>query len=138
MSGELWLLASMVSWTIVLVQTHIATQTHDGVSLLLVSYIVCFLIALIFALSLHPEAFVYPYTTISENWLSMVIAGGTSAMGAFFFTLAFKVVPPALGSVILAMDSFVTALIGYWFLNEVLTGLEMLGELLAVIVFTLV
>jgi drug/metabolite transporter (DMT)-like permease len=129
-SGELLVLGSMLCWIVNIMIGDIGAKNLDVFSFTLVDFFMCSVVALLLSFYFEPQEWVYPFRSITGNWVIIAIIGFTEALAFPMSTMGQMYVSPARASLLMSLESLTCALGGFLFLHEYLTGIEMLGCLL--------
>lgn len=131
--GEILVFISMFCWVVSILCCDICSKKVDCISLTSIDFCICTVLSIALALILEPEEWVYPYTSISNNWKSIVFVGFIKA-SAYVLTMIGQIYTTATRAALLySMEGVFTAGLGYLFLNETLTYTELIGCLIMLI-----
>lgn len=128
--GEMIVFVSMLFWVMSIIVADYGAKTVEVISLTYYEFLLTTTLTLLSALYFEPENFVYPFTSIRENWAVIVTVGVTEALAFAFSTLGQMYTPPSKAAVLFSMEAVVCAILAYLFLKESLTHLEFFGAVL--------
>jgi drug/metabolite transporter (DMT)-like permease len=128
--GELLVLGSMLCWIVNIMIGDIGAKNLDVFSFTLVDFFVCSVCALLLSFVFESEQWVYPFTSITSNWVVILVIGLTEALAFPLSTMGQMYVSPARASLLMSLESLTCALGGFLFLGEFLSGIELVGCLL--------
>ena len=89
-----------------------------------------FVICILTSFFYESDQFQYPYTSIMNNVTTITIVGVTDGLAFLLASLGQREVKPSRASLLLSLESLSTLVIGYIFLNETMTYIELFGGLL--------
>ena len=81
----------------------------------------------LFALWFEPDSWIYPFTSIRNLWLNIIVIGLFEGLSYLLATLGQKHVHPSRAGILFSLESVVACCGGYIFLHEILTHIEILG-----------
>lgn len=128
--GEIMVFISMLFWVVSIIIADISTKKVDVVLLTCVDFSVTTIITVLLALYLEPSNWIYPFTTIRENWSSICIVGFTEAVAFLLSMLGQMYTPPTRASLLFSMEAAVCAIFAFFLLGEVLSWIEVFGGLI--------
>ena len=76
---------------------------------------------------MEPNEWIYPYVSIRNNMLNIIIVGFTEASAFALCSLGQITVSSSRAAMILSMEGLSGAICGYLFLSEILTYYELFG-----------
>lgn len=128
--GEATIFVSMLFWVVSIMMSDVGSKKVEVVLLTLVDFLTTTIITLLLALYMEPEAWVYPYTNIRHNMVSIVAVGFSEAVAFTLSTLGQMYTPPSRAALLFSLEAVVCAILSYIFLNETLRPLEICGGFL--------
>ncbi|RYH28905.1 DMT family transporter [archaeon] len=128
--GEATVFVSMLFWVVSIMMSDVGSKKVEVVLLTLVDFLTTTVITLLLALYMEPEAWVYPYTSIQRNIVSIIAVGFSEAVAFTLSTLGQMYTPPSRAALLFSLEAVVCAFLSYIFLNETLRPLETCGGFL--------
>jgi drug/metabolite transporter (DMT)-like permease len=125
--GEVIVFISMFCWVVSIMLSDVGSKKVEVVTLTLIDFFITTIITIGFALYFEPEAWVYPYTSIRSNWISIVVVGFSEAVAFTLSTLGQMYTPPSRAAVLYSLEAVVCAVLSYFCLNEHLRFIEIIG-----------
>jgi len=129
-SGEQYVLISVLFWVVSIMVADEGCKLCDVVDMSIIEFSVPFTICILTAYVYESDQFHYPYTNIMSNITTISIVGITDGLAFLLASLGQREVKPSRASLLLSLESLSTLLIGYIFLNEVMSYIELFGGLL--------
>ena len=99
----------------------------DPIDLTAVMFFVSAIVALIIALIVEQEQWIYPYKAICHNIVWITLLGITEGIGFTFCNLGQQYAGSSRAALILSLESAFAAIACYIFLDESLSTIELLG-----------
>eukprot|EP01039_Chlorochromonas_danica_P008316 gene8316-9168_t len=109
------------------IREDVGCKRTEVVTLTLIDFSTTTIITLLLALYFEPEAWVFPFTTIRNNWFSIVIVGLCEAVSFTLSTLGQMYTPPTRAALLFSMEAVVCAVFAFFILGEVLSVVEIIG-----------
>ncbi len=125
--GDLLELAGAVLWALHVIVVGRAVQHTPALHFAVGQFLVCAFFSLLTGFLLEPAAI----QQVPQLWWTIVYNGIASvAIGFTLQAVGQKYAPPTDAALILSMESVFAAVLGYLFLREILTPLQLLGSFL--------
>eukprot|EP01031_Cornospumella_fuschlensis_P036795 gene36795-44636_t len=128
--GEVTVFVSMLFWVVSIMMSDVGSKKVEVVLLTLVDFLTTTVITFLLALYLEPASWVYPYTHIRHNIVSIVAVGFSEAVAFTLSTLGQMYTPPSRAALLFSLEAVVCAFLSYIFLDETLRPLEICGGFL--------
>jgi drug/metabolite transporter (DMT)-like permease len=128
--GEILVFISTFFWVASILVGDYGAKSVEVISLTLYEFIVATSLNFVFAYSLEPDNFVYPFPAVQENWHLIVIVGITEALAFGLSTLGQMYTPPTRATILFSMEAVVCAVMAYLILGERLSFFELVGAIL--------
>eukprot|EP01038_Epipyxis_sp_PR26KG_P004390 gene4390-6208_t len=129
-TGEFLTFISVFCWVISLIGSDIGAKNVDVLSLVTIDFAITTILTIILALIMEPEYWQYPYHSIRKNWIIIFAVGFTEANAFLWGTLGQIYTPPTRAALLFSLESVSCAFLGYIFLHEQLTYVELFGCIL--------
>lgn len=131
--GEVFVFVGAIFWTFHIVVTDIATNYVDSVSLTLIQFlgtsVLCILSSIMF------EFQEWNIEHILKSWQVILLLGVCECFGFTLAAMGQTHAPPSQAVIIMSFEAIFTAIIGFFFLHELLTGRELFGCFLMILSF---
>jgi len=118
---------SMLFWSASILSTDVASKRVDGVMLTLMEFVFTTIVVAIVAAFVEPQFLTYPFLSIRRNGLNICVLGFTEAMGFTLSTLGQRYTDSSRAALLYSLEGTFCSLLGYIFLHETLTYVELLG-----------
>jgi len=127
--GELFVFLSVFCWVTSIIASDAGAHKCNCITLTAFDFVVSACLGCFLAYLFEPEEWKYPFTSILSSGAMpyILIVGLTEAAGFTLSTLGQMFVAPSRTSLILTLESVTGAIMGYVFLNEMLTAIELVG-----------
>mmetsp|Transcript_32538 Transcript_32538/g.46948 ORF Transcript_32538/g.46948 Transcript_32538/m.46948 type:complete len:399 (-) Transcript_32538:335-1531(-) len=125
--GEVMVFISMLFWSASILSTDVASKRVDGVMLTLMEFVFTTIVVAIVAAFVEPQFLTYPFLSIRRNGLNICVLGFTEAMGFTLSTLGQRYTDSSRAALLYSLEGTFCSLLGYIFLHETLTYVELLG-----------
>lgn len=131
--GDMFCLVGAVFWAIHIITTEVATSYVDAVSLTMVQFgslsVFCLMSSYAF------EYNEWSITHLMDSWEAIVLLGVCECIGLTMAAIAQTHIPASRTAIIMSFEGGFTAILGYFFLHETLSGRELFGCLLMIFSF---
>ncbi len=131
--GEIWVVASMLCWALCTVFSVFGCRYIDSMTITYVHFIAVTVLCLVVAVAADPSSFKYPFDQFVDNWVMILAVGVFECLGFVLSGLAYMYVECSRASLLLTSITVFTAIFGYLFLDETLTGVETTGAILVML-----
>ncbi len=105
----------------------IGAKRVDPIDLTVVMFFVSAIVALIVALIVEREQWIYPFKAISHNIIWIILLGITEGIGFTLCNVGQKYADSSRAALIFSLESAFAAIACYIFLKELLSTIELIG-----------
>ncbi len=125
--GEIIVFVSMLFWVVSILGSDAGAKSVDAVWLTIIDFSVTTIVTFFLAWYFEPAMWIYPYELIVSNWRNILAIGASEGFAFALSTQGQKYTPPSRASLLYSCEAVATAIFSYFFINEVLTHIEVLG-----------
>lgn len=131
--GEIWVILSMLCWSLHAIFSVIACRYVDSLTLTYVHFVEVTIMCFIVAICVDFSAFEYPFDEFVDNIWVVLAVGVFECIGFVLVGLGYMYVDCSKASLLLTSVTVFTAIFGYLLLGETLTGIETVGGVLVIV-----
>lgn len=128
--GEFVTFLGAILWAFSIIFSDIASKRVDCMDLSMVEMFCSCIICIIAAIILEPDNMydvIFHFNSKLILWLCIIMVGLLDSLGYLFDTLGQMVISASKAAILMSLDSIITVIVGYFYLNELLTWFEFLG-----------
>jgi drug/metabolite transporter (DMT)-like permease len=129
--GELAALATAVFWTVTALSFEVASKRVGSLTVNMIRLTVAFVILFFFTWIIRGQPL--PLDASPDAWLWLSLSGLVGfVLGDYFLFHSYELISSRIAMLVMTLVPPITALIGWFFLSEKMTGLHLLGMFLVV------
>jgi drug/metabolite transporter (DMT)-like permease len=125
--GDLIVFISMLFWVVAIIVSDYGAKSVDVIAMTFNEFLLTTIFTFCFAFYFESSNFVYPFSSIVDNWQMIVIVGFTEALAFALSTLGQMYTPPTRATILFSMESVSCATLAYFLIGEKLTYIEIFG-----------
>lgn len=125
--SEIIVFISMLFWTVGIMFSDVGAKRVNVISLMTVNFIVITVLSVVAAVIYERQYMSYPYTSLAENWMNIVVVGAFEATAFCLGAMGQRYTAPTRASILFSLESVSCAIFSYFYLNEHLSYVEIVG-----------
>jgi drug/metabolite transporter (DMT)-like permease len=132
-AGEIYLTFAMLCCVISILATDAGCKRVDCIDLSLIEFAVTTILCAVSSMLFESSMWIWPFTAVACGWKLILFVGLTEAVSYTLDTLGQMYTTATRASLIMSLDSVTTAIMGYFFLGEIMSTKEIFGSTLMLI-----
>lgn len=131
--GEFFVFLGMLCWAVSIMASDAGAKRVDCILLTCYEFLVTTILCITSALYMEPQYWKLPLTAIHEGWDMFIVVGLAEAGSFTFTTLGQMHTSPSRAALLMSLEAISACVLGYVFLAETLSAIEMIGCFLMVL-----